>query len=84
MSVTSCLESKFFQQGRGKVFAYIVENHTHIDLQPNYVLNKGHVHYPSTTLVVPPPQSNTFRPLYRVDNIWKTSGDNTCLFPNLN
>ena len=84
MPVTSCSEPQLFQYGRGKVFTHIVENYTHIDHQPNHVLNKGRVHYPSTTHVVSPPHSTTFRPLHRVDNIWKTSGDNTCLFPNLN
>lgn len=83
MSVTSCLEPQLVQQGRGKVFTHIVENHSHIDHQHNPVRNKGYVYFPSITYKLQPPNSPIFRSYHRVDNVMKTSGDNTCLFTKL-
>lgn len=79
MSFNLYQEATLVNMGRGKMFSPIGDNNKKL-FQTDPQFHNGHtrdsVHYPSTTHVVLPPQSTTFRPLHRIDNFWKTSGDN--------
>tara|TARA_Y100000389_G_C16977322_1_gene278573 strand:- start:218 stop:475 length:258 start_codon:yes stop_codon:yes gene_type:complete len=81
MPIIFCPEPTLVNMGRGKVYSPIGDNKSelhHLDIQQHNGLNNGYVHFPSTSLRVLPPNSTTFRPLHRVDNFLKTSGDNMC------
>lgn len=74
-------EETLVNMGRGKMFSPMGDNNRKL-FQTDPQFHNGQttdaVHYPSTTHAVLPPHSTVFRPLYRVDNLWKTSGDNRC------
>ena len=79
MSFNLYPEATLVNMGRGKMFSPMGDNNKKLfqtDPQFHNGPTKDSVHYPSTTHTVLPPQSNTFRPLHRIDNFWKTSGDN--------
>ena len=81
MPTSFCPEPTLVNMGRGKVFSPMGDNKLDIrqlDVHQHNGFNTGHVHFPSTSLRVLPPNSTTFRPLHRIDNFWKTSGDNMC------
>lgn len=72
-------EATLVNMGRGKMFSSMGYNNKKLfqtDPQYHNGQTRDSVHYPSPTHTVLPPQSSVFRPLHRVDNIWKTSGDN--------
>lgn len=86
MTDSFCPEASLVNMGRGKVFSPIGDNKLGIrqlDIQQHNGLNNGHVHFPSTSLRVLPPNSTTFRPLHRIDNFWTTSGEKMCLLTKL-
>jgi len=81
MSNSFCPKPILVNTGRGKVFSEMGDNKLDIrqlDIQQHNGLNNGHVHFPSTSLMVLPPNSTTFRPLHRIDNFWITSGEKMC------
>jgi hypothetical protein len=79
MSFNLYPEATLVNMGRGKMFSPMGDNSKKLfqtDPQFHNGQTRDSVHYPSTTHVVLPPQSTIFRPLHRIDNFWKTSGDN--------
>ena len=81
MSSNLCPEARLFNMGRGKVFSPLGDNNKKIfqtDTQFHNGKTRDSVHYPSPTYAVLAPQSTVFRPLIRIHNVWKTSGDNMC------
>lgn len=79
MPFNSFPEATLVNMGRGKMFSPMGDNNKklfHTDPQFHNGLTRDSVHYPSTRHAVLPPQSNVFIPFHRVDNLWKTSGDN--------
>lgn len=81
MLLNLCIEASLVNMGRGKMFSPMGDNNKKLfqtDPQFHNEPIKDFVHYPSRTNVVLPPHSNIFRPLHRIDNLWKTSGDNMC------
>ena len=79
MPINLCPEATLVNMGRGKTFSPMGDNNKKLfqtDPQFHNGPTRDSVHYPSTTHTVLPPQSNIFRPLHRIDNFWKTSGDN--------
>jgi hypothetical protein len=81
MPVNLCPEADLVNMGRGKMFSPMGDNNKKLfqtDSQLHNGQTRDSVHYPSTTHSVLPPQSTVFRPLHRIDNLWKTSGDNMC------
>lgn len=81
MPFNLCPKETLVNMGRGKTFSPMGDNKKNplnIDTSLHNGQTKDNVYYPSPTYAVLPPQSNVFRPFHRVDNIWKTSGDNMC------
>lgn len=81
MPVNFCREPTLVNMGRGITFSPMGDNDRKI-FQTDRQFHNGQIrdfaHYPSTTHAVLPPNSTVFRPLHRIDNFWKTSGDNMC------
>lgn len=80
MPINLCQDAPLVNMGRGKVVPMVgnTKKLSHIDQQFHNGQSRDSAHYPSTTHAVLSPGSNLFRPLVRVDNMWKTSGDNVC------
>lgn len=81
MPLNLCPEATLVNMGRGKTFSPMGDNDKKLfqtDRQFHNGQTRDSVHYPSINHTVLPPRSTVFRQLHRVDNVWKTSGDNMC------
>lgn len=79
MPINLCADAILVNVGRGKMFSPMGDNNKKLfqtDPQFHNGPTRDSVHYPSTTHSVLPPHSTVFKPLHRIDNYWKTSGDN--------